>query len=82
MHQHSISIKLHASLAEYKPADADSLTFDMAIDEGMTVLQILAKLFIPSEIVKMISINNKLVKNTATLSDGDKLILFSTIAGG
>ena len=85
MHQHntkSISVKLHASLGQYKPIDADSLTFDMKISEEMTVLELLVHLSIPNEIIKMISLNDKLVKSTATLSDGDRLILFSTIAGG
>lgn len=85
MHQHNrktISVKLHASLCQYKPVDTDSLTFDMKISEEMTVLQLLVQLSIPDEIIKMISLNGKLVKNTATLSDGDRLILFSTIAGG
>lgn len=78
----TISVKLHTSLGQYKPIDADSLKFDMKIVEEATVLQLLAKLSIPDEIIKMISLNEKLVKNTATLSDGDRLILFSTIAGG
>lgn len=85
MNQHntiSVSVKLHGSLSQYQPVDADSLKFDMTIVEETTVFQLLVKLSIPDEIVKMISINDKLVKNTATLSDGDQLVLFSTIAGG
>lgn len=85
MQQHttiSISVKLHASLGQYKPADADSLRFDMQLVEETTVLQLLTSLSIPDGIIKMISLNDRLVKNTATLSDGDRLILFSTIAGG
>lgn len=78
----SISVKLHTSLAQYKPTDAESLKFDMKIVEEMTINQLLSKLSIPDENIKMISLNDKLVKDTSTLSDGDRLILFSTIAGG
>lgn len=78
----TISIKLHASLAAYTPAGVDSPTFDAEITDGMTVKQLLVQLAIPHEIIKMISLNDKLVKNSANLSGGDQLILFSTIAGG
>lgn len=78
----SISVKLHASLAKYKPTEADSLKFTLKILEEMTITQLLVKLSIPDEDIKMISLNDKLVKDTSTLSDGDRLILFSTIAGG
>ncbi len=78
----TITIKLHASLVAYSPAGADSPTFDFDITDEMTVKQLLLKLSIPHEIIKMISLNDKLVKNSAKLSEGDQLILFSTIAGG
>ena len=78
----SISVKLHPSLGQYKPTDVNSLKFDREITEETTVLELLTILSIPDETIKMISLNDKLVKKNATLSDGDRLILFSTIAGG
>lgn len=78
----SISVKLHPSLAQYKPTDVESLMFDKKIAEDTNVLELLTILSIPDETIKMISLNDKLVKKSASLADGDRLILFSTIAGG
>lgn len=78
----SISIKLHPSLGQFEPSDAESLKFERDIAEETTVQELLETLSIPDEKVKMISLNEKLVKKSATLSEGDRLILFSTVAGG
>lgn len=78
----SISVKLYASLAEYKPVEADSPEFTMEMDAKISIEELIEQLKIPLEKIKMISLNDKLVKNGVTLSNGDRIVLFSTIAGG
>lgn len=78
----SISVKLFALLAHYKPNGVESSSFTMEIENGMSVEQFILVHDLPAEKIKTISLNDKLVKKTATLQDGDRLILFPTIAGG
>lgn len=78
----TLTVKLYATLAAYKPDWAESPDFAMEVENGTTVKQLVTTLQIPEDRIKVISRNSILVKNSAMLADGDRLILFSTIAGG
>jgi molybdopterin converting factor small subunit len=78
----TISVKLFASLAAYKPYETDNPTCDIMLPEDATIEQLVLKLGIPVDKVRTISLNEKIVKSDIVLSDGDILILFPTIAGG
>lgn len=78
----SISVKLFALLAKFKPNGVDSSVFTIKIDKEMSIEQFIVELKLPAEKIKTISLNDKLVKKSVILQDGDRLILFPTIAGG
>lgn len=78
----TISVKLFASLAAYKPYATDKPRCDIVMQEGATIKQLVVKIGVPADQVRTISLNDKIVKSEVVLSDGDVLILFPTIAGG
>lgn len=78
----TISVKLFASLAAYKPAEFDSPTCSIVTHDEATIEQLILQLGIPVDKVRTISHNEKLVKSDTILADGDILILYPAIAGG
>ncbi len=78
----TISVKLFASLAKYKPSHVESASFVVELNEGATVGELASELGIPKDKIRTISLNSKIVKIQAVLEDGDYLILFPAIAGG
>jgi len=77
-----ITVKLFASLTKFKPAHAENSSFEMSVKPGDTVKQLVIDLGMPPEKVKVISVNQKIVKSDCQLSDGDLVNLFPTIAAG
>ncbi len=78
----TISVKLFASLAVYKPYATDKPTCDIVMQENATIEQLVLQLGMPVDKVRTISLNEKIVKSDAVLTNGDVLILFPAIAGG
>jgi len=77
-----ITVKLFASLAKYKPSQADESTFAITVAPGNTVEQAILEMGLPLEKVRTVSVNQEVVKLDHHLYDGDIVTLFPTIAGG
>ncbi len=74
-----ITVKTYASLREYTDGEG---TVSMGLDEETCVGDVLRKLGIPEDEVKILMLNGKRVKPSAHVGDGDRLAVFPPIAGG
>ena len=73
-----IQIKLYANLNVFTPADAENYP----LDKGATVEELLDKLNIPKEKVRLIFINNIKGELNSVLEGGERVGIFPPIGGG
>ena len=74
----NIELKCYATLAGHTPEDADGL----ACRAGETVSELLARLGIAPEEVKIIFINGVKAELDSALVEGDRVGLFPAVGGG
>ncbi|MCU0598139.1 MAG: MoaD/ThiS family protein [Desulfobacterales bacterium] len=77
-----IEIHLFASLAKYLPAGSLDKTVVMEISHGTSIMDVISRIEIPREDVKLIFLNGIHARDAETLKDGDRLGLFPPIGGG
>ncbi|MFC1883837.1 MoaD/ThiS family protein [Thermodesulfobacteriota bacterium] len=77
-----IELRLFASLARYLPDQTEGKSVIMEIDKGKTVKDIVEKMGVPLEEVKLIFINGIRSGIESSLKDKDRLGLFPPVAGG
>ena len=75
-----IQVKLFANIRKYLPAVYDGECMDVPDDD--TVEQLVARLGIPDEMVKVVFVNNRRVERETVLKAGDRVGIFPPIAGG
>lgn len=73
-----ITIKCFASLARFAPPDADAYP----IAPGECVADVVARLGIPLDDLKLVFVNGVHAGLEAVLADGDRLGLFPAVGGG
>jgi len=73
-----IELKCYATLAPLTPSNADAFP----IHSGETVLDLLSRLSIPAEEVKIVFVNGLSAELDKTLSDGDRVGVFPPVGGG
>jgi molybdopterin converting factor small subunit len=71
-----VTVKLNASLRQYGKSVSNDGTFLLEIEENSTAREIVQKLAIPLEKVKMILLNGRGVGFDKILNDGDRIALF------
>lgn len=74
----NITIKCFASLSRYTPQDAEA--FPLA--PGERVADVVARLGIPPEELKLVFVNGSHADLTRQLAEGDRLGLFPAVGGG
>ncbi len=78
-----IELRLFASLARYTPDKPGSLdNCIMEIAEGSTIIDILRRLEVPLDKVRVIFLNGLHVTGDEVLKEGDRVGLFPPVAGG
>jgi len=77
-----VEVKLYASLARYAPDGASGKPFFLEPPEGTTVRDLLIRLGVPENSVKIIFLNGVHASLDRILSDGDQLGVFPPVAGG
>ncbi len=78
-----IELNLFASLARYAPAKTGShghLILDAA--EGTTIMELLKRLELPIDKIKMVFLNGLHATGDEILRDGDRVGVFPPVAGG
>lgn len=73
-----IKIKCYATLAGFQPENGD----EFPIDPGETVGQVVARLGMDTEEVRVCFVNNRLAVLEHVLQDGDKVAFFPAVGGG
>ena len=78
----TIYVNLFATLKKYAPEEAQSGTFTYRIKEGTTIGELIEELQIPPEECKQAFINRNRQEWDYPLQEGDRVALFSPVAGG
>jgi len=71
-----VDIKLNASLRRYDRTNSKDGLVPLELGEGMTVQEVIGKLGIPLEKVKMVILNGKGASLDTVLSNGDRVAFF------
>ena len=77
-----IEVNLYATLKKYMKNEPGGKSSAIDVEEGTRVKDIIQKLKIPGDSVKLIFINGVHAKADTTLKDGDRLGLFPPVGGG
>jgi molybdopterin converting factor small subunit len=78
-----IELRLYASLGRYMPErKGGSLAQVMEFSEGTTIGEVLQKLNVPQNAVKLIFVNGVRARIDEALKDGDRVGIFPPVAGG
>lgn len=73
-----ITLLCYATFAENSPEDSDNYP----INEGDTVSDVLERVCIPIDEVKIVFINGRSSEFNAVLSNGDRVGVFPAVGGG
>ncbi len=73
-----IELKCYATLAPLTPSNADAFP----ITPGETVLEVLTRLRIPQEEIKIVFVNGATAGLDKPLADGDRVGVFPPVGGG
>jgi len=76
-----VKVRLFATLRQYLPEGAEG-TMSMNLPEGTTVGDLLARMGIPEETVKLRFVNGSHADVDKVLAHGDEVGLFPPLAGG
>lgn len=77
-----IEINLFASLAVYAPAGEGRGSRFLNVETGMTIREVLKRLGVPLDSVKMIFLNGVHGNGGEVLKEGDRVGVFPPVAGG
>lgn len=77
-----IEVYLYASLSQYLPPEEVGPSTAVEIRDATRVREVLLKLKIPHDAVKLIFLNGTHADMDAALEDGDRLGLFPAVGGG
>ena len=77
-----IEVNLYATLKKYMKNETGGKSSVIALEDGICVKDVIQKLKVPADSVKLIFINGVHAKVDTTLKDGDRLGLFPPVGGG
>jgi len=77
-----IEVNLYATLKRYMKNETGEKSSAIDVEDGTCVKDIIQKVKIPVDSVKLIFINGVHAKVDTTLKDGDRLGLFPPVGGG
>lgn len=77
-----IEVRLYASLRKYSPEIGIGEPVILQVPEGTCLTDLLVRLRIPKVEVKTAFVNNRSQNEDYQFRDGDRVALFSPVAGG
>ena len=77
-----VEVRLFATLARYLPDDNDAGAARLDVADGSTVADVVRVLGIPSELSRVVLVNDRDVPDHQALAAGDVVTLFPPLAGG
>jgi len=82
-HSMKVELNLFASLARYAPDKTGSHSHRMLdVAEGTTIMELLNRMELPIDKIKMIFLNGLHAAGDEVLRDGDRVGVFPPVAGG
>jgi len=78
----TVQVRLYATLRRYRPEVKLGESLPMELPEGSTVGQLIARLGIPTRVVKNIFVNHRQQGPEYVLQNGDEVAIFPPVAGG
>ena len=77
-----IEVNLYATLKKYMKNETGGKSSVIDVEDGACVKDMIQKLKVPADSVKLIFINGVHAKRDTILKDGDRLGLFPPVGGG
>lgn len=77
-----VEVRLYATLRKYSPETGIGGSMILQVPEGTRLSDLLARLGVPQDEVKMAFVNNRPQDDGYQLHDGDRVALFPPVAGG
>lgn len=77
-----ITLRLYASLAALLPSGSSGHNYEMEIEEGTSIEQLLDRLKIPASMPKIVFVNGFHARDDQMVRPGDEIAVFPPIAGG
>jgi molybdopterin converting factor small subunit len=78
----TVHVKLFATLREYRPGLGLGEAFPVALPDGANVRELLQRIGVPEEEVKIVFVNALFREASHVLLDGDELGVFPPVGGG
>jgi len=78
----AVSVKLPGMLARFRPDPDRPEPFTVELADGSTVGDLVSRLNIPSEIVKLVFVDYACARATDVFAHGSRVEIFPPIAGG
>ena len=76
-----VEVRLYATLRKYHKAGTDEAVI-LQMPEGASLTALLARLGVPKEEARIISVNYRQQANDYLLQDGDRVAIFPPVGGG
>ncbi len=77
-----IEVQLFASLGRYAPEGSEAASFEVHLGPGATVADLLGRLRVPRDVVKLVFVNGVHAAEQTALQEGDRVGVFPPVAGG
>lgn len=77
-----VTVKLNGLLRPYHPGPNRSVPLTISIEAGATPTSVAHGLNLPSDLVRMVFVNEVQVTLDQPLNDGDHLAFFTVLVGG
>ena len=78
----TVHVKLFATLRDYRPGLGIGEAFPVELPDGATVADLVKKLGLPQDEVKLVFVNALFRDMGHVLADGDELGIFPPVGGG
>ena len=75
-----VRVKCFTGMRRFAPGDRPE--FDIEIDAGVSVANLLELLAVPHDIKPIVAVNGSRAEISRPLRDGDKIVLFTPVEGG
>ncbi|MBI1800851.1 MAG: MoaD/ThiS family protein [Chloroflexi bacterium] len=77
-----ISVRFYAQLRKYHPGPNRSVPLEVELADGQVIAELVARLNLPSSLVRAAFVNGQASSLGDVLHDGDQVSLFSPVVGG
>jgi len=78
----TIQVKLFATLRRYYPQLGIGEAMPVEVSDGATIEQVIKKLYLPAEQVKILFVNGIVQEMECELADEDEVGIFPAVGGG